>query len=170
MKSHQIAASAVLNTHLHFDHSGGLRAAASEGIAIATFRDNVKFLKDAYAGTDKIRPDAFTKSKKQAKFIPLEDKHVFSDGNRSIEMHRFIGNPHNTGLYVIYLPKENILSVADAYSGRAIRKAPAKRVSNSAENLWQNLVRLKLDIETVLPIHGKKVGFEQFKMTAGQKP
>ena len=162
--------SAVLNTHLHFDHSGGLRAAASEGIAIATFRDNVKFLKDAYAGTDKIKPDAYAKSKKQAKFIPLEDKHVFSDGTRSVEMHRLIGNPHNNGLYVIYLPKEKILSVADAYSGRSIRKAPAKRVSNSAENLWQNLVRLKLDIETVLPIHGKKVGFEQLKMTAGQKP
>ena len=55
----------VLNTHLHFDHSGGLRAAASEGIAIATFKDNVKFFKAAYGGKDSIKPDAYATSGKK---------------------------------------------------------------------------------------------------------
>lgn len=159
---------AVLNTHLHFDHSGGLRAAASEGIAIATFKDNVRFFQAAYAGKDTIRPDAYARSKKRARFISVGDKHVFSDATRTVEMHRLIGNPHNNGLYVIYLPKEKILSVADAYSARSVLTAPAKKVGASTANLWENLVRLKLDIETVLPIHGKKVGFDQLKMMAGQ--
>ncbi|MDA1324247.1 MAG: MBL fold metallo-hydrolase [Proteobacteria bacterium] len=160
----------VLNTHLHFDHSGGLRAAASEGIAIATFKDNVKFFKAAYGGKDSIKPDAYAISGKRAKFIPLGDKHVFTDGSRTVEMHRLIGNAHNNGLYVIYLPNEKILSVADAYSARATLKEPAKKVDPFTANLWENLVRLKLDIATVLPIHGQKAGFDQLKMAAGQQP
>ena len=160
----------VLNTHLHFDHSGGLRAAASEGITIATFKDNVKFLQAAYAGKDTLSPDAYAKSGKKAKFISLGDKHVFTDGSRTVEMHRLVGNYHNNGLYVIYLPKEKILSVADAYSARAILKEPAKRVGQATKNLWDNITRLNLDVETVLPIHGSKVGFDQLKMASGQQP
>jgi glyoxylase-like metal-dependent hydrolase (beta-lactamase superfamily II) len=160
----------VLNTHLHFDHSGGLRAAASEGIAIATFKDNVPFFQAAYAGRDTIRPDAYARAKKKAKFVGIGDRHVFSDGSRTVEMHRLIGNAHSNGLYVIYLPGEKILSVADAYSARSILKAPAARVDPSTANLWENLVRLKLDVRTVLPIHGRKVGFDQLRMAAGQQP
>jgi glyoxylase-like metal-dependent hydrolase (beta-lactamase superfamily II) len=160
----------VLNTHLHFDHSGGLRAAASEGISIATFKDNVALFQAAYAGKDTLRQDAYAKAKKKAKFIAMGDKHVFSDGARTVEMHRLIGNAHNNGLYVVYLPKEKILSVADAYSARSLVKAPVKKVDPFTANLWENLMRLKLDVEKVLPIHGKMVEFDQLKLTAGQQP
>jgi len=119
----------VLNTHLHFDHSGGLRAAASEGILIATFRDNVKFFKAAYGGKDSINPDAYGTSGKRAKFITVRDKHVFTNFSRTVEMHRLVGNAHNNGLYVIYLPNEKILSVADAYSGRGLRKTPTNKMN-----------------------------------------
>ena len=160
----------ALNTHLHFDHSGGLRAAASEGILIATFRDNVKFFKAAYGAKDSIKPDAYATSGKRAKFIAVSDKHVFTNGSRTVEMHRLVGNAHNNGLYVIYLPNEKILNVADAYSGRGLRKTPAKEVNAFTANLWENLARLKHDIKTVLPIHGQMVGFEQLMMAAGQQP
>ena len=59
--------------------------------------------------------------------------------------------------------------VADAYSGRRVRKTPAKKVSPFTANLWENLQRLKLDIETVLPIHGNKRGIEQVRFAAGQE-
>ena len=62
----------VLSTHLHFDHSDGLRAAASEGILIATFRDNVKFFKAAYGGKDSIKPDAHATSGKGLNLLLLE--------------------------------------------------------------------------------------------------
>src|SRR5207247_87139 len=37
----------VINTHHHFDHSGGLRAAVSEGLTIYTRRGNVAFYQTA---------------------------------------------------------------------------------------------------------------------------
>jgi len=85
-------------------------------------------------------------------------------------MHRLVGNAHNNGLYAIYLPNEKILSVADANSGRGLRKTPANKMNAFNTNLWENLARLKLDIKTVLPIHGQKVGFEKLMMAAGQQP
>ena len=160
----------LLNTHLHFDHSGGLWAAASKKILIATFRNKVKFYKAAYSDKDSIKPDAYATSGNRAKLIAVSEKHVFTNASRTVEMHPLVGNSHNNGLYVIYLLNEKIVSVADAYSGCGLHKTPAKKVNAFTSNLWENLARLKLDIKTVLPIHGQKVGFEQLKMVAGQQP
>ena len=93
-----------------------------------------------------------------------------TDGTRSMELHLVKGNLHNAGMLIAYLRAEKIMIVADVYSGRGLRKAPLdpKKVSVFTANLWQNLQRLKLDIETVLPIHGEKVGFEQVRFAAGQ--
>lgn len=158
----------VVNTHHHFDHSGGLRAFAAEGVTIVTHDVNKAFYATAYADPHKIRPDSLSKAGKTANFVTVGAKRVMSDGTRTLELHHLKGNLHNDGLLVGYLPKEKILMVADAYSGRGIRKTPAKKVSPFTANLWENLERLKLDITTVLPIHGRKVDFVQVKLAAGK--
>ncbi len=159
----------VVNTHHHFDHSGGLRAFAADGAAIVTHKINVPFYQKAYGGTYRIRPDSLAKAKKPVKFVATEDRHVLTDGSRTIELHRLVGNAHNDGLLIGYLPKEKVMIVADAFSPRTMLKGPAKRVNPFTANLWRNLERLKLDIETIVPIHGEKVGFEQMRFAAGQQ-
>ncbi len=159
----------VVNTHHHFDHSGGLRGMAAKGAAIVTHEDNVPFYKKIYGRSTRINPDALATSGKRAKLVGVGDKHSMTDGNRTLELYRLVENRHNGGLLIGYLPKEKIMMVADAYSGRRVRKAPAKKVSPFTANLWENLQRLNLDIETVLPIHGNKRGIEQVRFAAGQQ-
>ncbi len=159
----------VVNTHHHFDHSGGLRGMAAKGVTIVTHEDNVSFYKRIYGRPTRINPDALARSGKKSKFVGVGDKHSMTDGSRTLELHLVVGNRHNGGLLIGYLPKEKIMMVADAYSGRRPRKTPAKKVNVFTANLWENLQRLNLNIETVLPIHGNKVEFEQLRFAAGQE-
>lgn len=160
----------IINSHHHFDHSGGLRAFAAEGITIITHSSNKPFYEKAYAAPSTVRPDLLTKSGKKAKFLTVGDKRVIRDGSRNLELYTLKGNPHCESNLIAYLPKEKILMVADAYSSRRIHKKPVgkKRLNPATAHLWETLTRLNLDIETILPIHGRKVGLEQLKFAAGQ--
>jgi glyoxylase-like metal-dependent hydrolase (beta-lactamase superfamily II) len=157
----------VINSHHHFDHSGGLRAFAAEGVTIVTHASNKPFYEKAYANPTRLRADLLTKSGKKAKFLTVEDKRVISAGNRKIELYSLKGNVHCESNLIAYLPKEKMLIVADAYSSRRIMKGPAKKAHPARAHLWKTITRLKLDIDTILPIHGKKVGVQQLKYAAG---
>src|ERR1700686_3024275 len=39
----------VIVTHAHYDHAGGLRAAAAEGLTVITHKDNAAFFKEMVA-------------------------------------------------------------------------------------------------------------------------
>src|SRR5262249_15865478 len=46
----------VVNTHHHFDHSGGVRAAVSEGLSVITQKANAAFFEDAARRAHTIGP------------------------------------------------------------------------------------------------------------------
>jgi glyoxylase-like metal-dependent hydrolase (beta-lactamase superfamily II) len=157
----------AVNTHHHFDHSGGLRACAAQGATIVTHAMNKPYFEAAYAAPRTLSPDALARSGKTAAFVAVEEKHVLSDGVRTLELHRVKDNAHNDALIVGYLPKEKILLVADAFSPREPITAVPARLNPFTTNLWANLQQLKLDVETVLPIHGRMVKVEELRLSAG---
>jgi glyoxylase-like metal-dependent hydrolase (beta-lactamase superfamily II) len=157
----------AVNTHHHSDHSGGVRRAAAEGATIVTHESNRPYFEAAHRAPHKISPDALARSGKKLKIMAVGDKLVMRDASRPLELYRLVGNQHNAGLLIGYLPKEKIVMVADAYSGRGFRKSPAKNVIPYRTNFWENLKRLQLDIEIVLPIHGRKTDIQQVRFAAG---
>lgn len=159
----------AVNSHHHFDHSGGLRACAAEGATIVTHAMNKPYFEQAYAAPRTLTPDALSRSGKAAAFLAIADKHVLTDGTRTLELHRVKDNAHNDALIVGYLPKEKILIVADAFSPREPVTAVPARLSPFTTNLWANLQQLKLDVDTVLPIHGRMVKVEELRLSAGVK-
>ena len=50
------------NTHLHFDHVGGLRTYAAEGAIIITQRDNIAYFETVWANRRTINPDRLATS------------------------------------------------------------------------------------------------------------
>ena len=145
----------LVNSHVHFDHSGGLRTYVDEGATIVTHDANQAYYETAWAAPRTLNPDRLAASKKAATFQTFTDKLVLTDGKRSIEVHQIAGNGHNDAFAMVYLPAEKILVEADAYSTPAPNAPPPAVANPFAVNLHDNIVKLKLDVARIAPIHGR---------------
>lgn len=147
----------LVNTHAHFDHSGGLRTYVDEGATIVTQQPNQAYYQTAWSAARTINPDRLAQSKKAPVFETFTDKHVLTDGKRAIEIYPILGSGHNDAFALVYLPAEKILIEADAYTPPAAN-APAPSAPNPYSiNLYENIQRLKLDVRQIAALHGPGV-------------
>ena len=147
----------VVNTHAHFDHASGLRTYAAEGAIVVTHEMNKPYFEKAWAAPRTINPDRLAQGGKTATFETVGDKHVLTDGKRSIEVHRIAGSGHNDAWLMVYLPTEKILIQGDAYTPPAGNAPPPSTPNPFAVNLNENIQRLKLDVRQHAPLHGPGV-------------
>jgi glyoxylase-like metal-dependent hydrolase (beta-lactamase superfamily II) len=158
----------VVNTHQHFDHAGGVRTAVAEGATIVTQADNVPFFERAFAQANGIRPDQLARVGKKPSFRAVTDKLDIGDAVRPVEVHRIVGGPHNDSFLMVCLPKEKLLIEADAYTPAAPNTpAPATPNANNV-NLIDNIERLKLPVERILPLHGRVMPLSDLYAVAGR--
>jgi glyoxylase-like metal-dependent hydrolase (beta-lactamase superfamily II) len=147
----------LVNTHVHFDHSGGVRTYVDEGSTIVTHEANKPYYEKAWAAAHTINPDKLEQSKKTATFETFGDKHVLTDGSRTIEIHKIAGGGHNDAFAMVYLPREKILIEGDAFTPLAANAPPPAAVNPFAVNLDENITRLKLDVKQIAALHGPRL-------------
>ena len=92
----------LINTHVHFDYSGGLRTYVAEGATIVTHQNNQKYFEEAWSAPRSINPDALAKSNKGPMFEPVQEKHVLNDAKRPVEIYEVKDDSHNKGFLMIY--------------------------------------------------------------------
>jgi glyoxylase-like metal-dependent hydrolase (beta-lactamase superfamily II) len=159
----------VINSHHHFDHAGGLRAFAAEGVTVITHEINRPYFDRAFAARATIEPDQLAKSGRKAAAVEgVRDKRVLTDGTRSIEIHHIAGNTHDDGLLMVYLPKERLLSQADTFTPPPANTPPPMPPSPFTLNLVDNLARLGLTVDRLLPLHGRIVPLADLYQAAGR--
>ncbi|HET7343832.1 MAG TPA: MBL fold metallo-hydrolase [Methylomirabilota bacterium] len=158
----------VVNSHHHFDHAGGLRAAAGEGATIVTHEINRAYFERALATPATVRPDHLAKSGRAAVVEGVRDRRVLSDGTRTIELHHIAGNAHDDGLLMAWLPKEKLLVEADVFTPLP-PGAPPARPLNFSLNLVDNLKRLGMDADRILPLHGRIVPAAELAKAVGHE-
>jgi len=147
----------LINTHVHFDHSGGVRTYVDEGATIVTHQMNRPYYEQAWAAPHSLNPDRLAQSKKMAMFETFTDKHVLTDGSRTIEIHQIAGSGHNDAFAMVYLPTEKILMEGDAYTPLAPGVPPPAMPNPFSVNLNENIQRLKLDVRQIAALHGPQV-------------
>ncbi|MGH8063862.1 MAG: MBL fold metallo-hydrolase, partial [Candidatus Entotheonellia bacterium] len=147
----------VVNSHHHFDHAGGLGAFVAEGAIVITHDVNKAFFEQTLAAPRTVQPDMLAKSGKKATVEGVKDKRVLSDDTRTIELHHIQGNIHNDGLLMAYLPKEKLLVEADVFTPPAPNTPPPPEPHPAQVNLHDNIERLKLTVDQLLPLHGRIV-------------
>lgn len=159
----------VVNSHHHFDHAGGLRAAAAQGATLVVSARARPFYQQALGNPNRVSPDALEKSGRKAVFAEVDGRRVFSDGMRTVEVYAIEGNLHAQGFLMVYLPKEKILIEADAYTPAAPNTPPPARPNELSVNLVQNIERLKLQVDTIVPLHGRVVPVAELHNAIGRR-
>jgi hypothetical protein len=81
-------------------------------------------------------------------------------------MHHVQGLQHAADMLMVYLPTERILVNADLYSPPAPGAAAPPQNPNMI-SLNQNIKRLKLDVATHVPIHGRVGTNDEFVKIMG---
>jgi glyoxylase-like metal-dependent hydrolase (beta-lactamase superfamily II) len=158
----------VVNSHAHFDHTGGLRAAVAEGATIVTQEGNKAYLMQAMATRSDIAPDQLTKSGKKPRFVTFGDKMVMSDGSRVVRLYHVEDSNHTDSMLVAYLPKERLLIEADAFTPGPPNSPPPSQINPNNANLVDNLDRLNLNVDRILPLHGRVTSVAELQAAVGR--
>ena len=161
----------VINTHHHFDHSGGIRTAIAEGATIITHEGNKAFIEAMASRPHTMTPDALSKIPKSAIVETVSDKRVLQDSTRTVEIYHMVGNSHSATMLMVYFPAERLIVEADVYNPPAANAPPPPAnapppVSPFASNFVQNVRRLGLKVDRIMPIHGRMVPFRDAEAAA----
>ena len=166
----------VVNTHHHFDHSGGLRTYLAQGATIVTHQANREYYEQVLfnPAPRPLQPDRFSTfypyfagGRRPLPIETVNQKYVLSDGVRTIDLYPVQGLNHAAGMLIAYFPKEKILVNADMYTPPAAG-APAPPPNDNMRSLQQNIQRLKLDVAQHVPIHGQPGTGQQFTQIVGR--
>lgn len=160
---------AVVNTHAHFDHAGGLRTYVDEGIPVVTQARNAKYYARVWAASHELSPDRLARSKRAPQFRPFEGRLLLADAVHPIELHEIAGSGHNDAFAMIYLPRDRVLVEADAWTPAPPGAKPPAVVNPLWLNLRDNIGRLQLDVQRFAPLHGSPQTLADFRAALGEK-
>jgi glyoxylase-like metal-dependent hydrolase (beta-lactamase superfamily II) len=144
----------VVSSHHHFDHTGGIRAAISEGLTVITHQGNVAMMQELAKRPHTILPDALSRNPKPAMVEGVAEDRTITDGSMTVNLYPVTGE-HSETMLVAYLPKERLLVEVDVYT-------PGGAVQMFAASLLEQLKKRNLRIDRMVPLHGKVAPYAQF--------
>ena len=103
----------LIVTHHHFDHTAGLRAAVSRGLAVISHRGNEAIFREMIARPAVLYPDELARSPHPLVFIPVDEKLVLEDRTRRLEIYHVLGHSHMANAVFAYLPAARIMMEGD---------------------------------------------------------
>ena len=139
----------VIQSHHHFDHSVGLRAAVAQGLTIISRRGNEGIFREMVARPAKLFPDALGRSPKPLKFIPVDDHLKLKDATNEIDIYHIVGNYHMADGVIVHVPASNLLVEADLTT-------QDWDYNWWGDSLMNNIEYRKIKVDTNLAVHAQK--------------
>lgn len=138
---------ALIVSHHHFDHTGGLRAAVSEGLTVITQRGNAELFREMTSRPARVFPDALGRSPKPITIVPVDDRLVLKDSSMEVVVYRAINNTHMANGVFAYAPGARVIAEGDL-------------VDAAWDIVWwgnsypDSVTFWKLAVDRDLPVHG----------------
>lgn len=165
----------LLNTHQHHDHIGGLRTYMHIGATIITHWKNYDFYAQDvlnYAPRS-LAPDMIsrwppTELAEGYQYETVRENYVLTDTRRSMQISYVHPLAHVEGMLVAYLPDERILIEADLLDGPSAANSGLDSPTPANRSLYNHVQRLGLEVDTIVPIHGQPVAWDDFLALLGE--
>lgn len=138
----------LVNTHHHFDHSAGIRTAIAQGQTIVTHVANQAFYRRMAEQPSTIVPDTQAQNPQAISIEVVEDTKTYADDSMTVELYHISDSPHSSSMLMAYVPAHRLIIQADAYTPNPTR------AQNYSPNLLDNIQRLGLEVDRIVPIHG----------------
>jgi hypothetical protein len=103
----------LIVTHHHFDHTAGLRAAVSRGLAVVSHRGNEAIFREMIARPAVVFPDDLAKSPHPLVFTPVDERLVLEDRTQRLEIYHVLAHSHMANAVFAYLPASKIMMEGD---------------------------------------------------------
>ena len=141
----------VVNTHHHFDHSGGIRAAVAEGLTVITHETNQALFEELASRSHTIVADQLAQQPAELMLetVTGDDTYELGEGSRVMQIFRMGDNPHADGALLVYLPAERLLIQADLFI-----PGVGGPFAETAATLLQTIQDRGLRVDQLVPIHG----------------
>jgi glyoxylase-like metal-dependent hydrolase (beta-lactamase superfamily II) len=135
-------------SHHHFDHTGGLRVAVAEGLAIVTQKGNVEWFEEIIGRSVTHFPDALSQNPQPLVTVPVDDHLQISDAALTVDIYHTLTNAHMAHGLLAYLPEHKLLIQGDLFDRNW-------EVYFWGDTYEANVEQRGLDVERDVPIHGQ---------------
>ena len=88
-------------------------------------------------------------------FETVREKYILGDNTRLVELHHVQGLNHVAAMLIAYFQNEKLVVKADLYTPPAPGGQSPGTPSASNRTFYRNVQHLNLDVETIVPIHGR---------------
>jgi glyoxylase-like metal-dependent hydrolase (beta-lactamase superfamily II) len=114
-----------------------------------------------------IRPDSLSRAPRAPVIETFEGKRVFSDGNRTLEIHDLGPTPHVAEMAIAYLPADKAVFVADLLT--IPLAGPYPPPAPALTEFARKIETKGLAVEIIAPTHGRLGKMEDLKAALAAK-
>ena len=151
----------AVNTHHHWDHSGGVREYLARGIPVVTHSRNVAFIRGIAAARKTVAPDVLSRAPRTPDVRAATDMMTIGTGDSRVQLLE-LHNTHAEGMLAVYVPALRALFVADV-----VQPGPGMSPVGSREVVA--MVRAhELTVERVVGAHAGIVPWSEVVAASGR--